>query len=125
MSAPRSVLFVDDDPDIRFIAEIALSRVGGLRTTVADSAEEARRQLAKELPDVVLLDVTMPECDGPTFLQELKSTPGMEDLRVIFITARTALDEVQGYLSLGAAGVLAKPFDPMTLSRRLGEMLGW
>ncbi len=125
MSEPRSVLFVDDDPDIRFIAEIALSHVGGLRTTVADSAADARRQLATSLPDVLLLDVTMPECDGPTFLKELKSKPGLEDLRVVFITARTALDEVQGYLSLGAAGVLAKPFDPMTLARRLGEMLGW
>jgi DNA-binding response OmpR family regulator len=121
----RSVLFVDDDPDIRFIAEIALGRVGGLHTRTAGSVAEARLALADSLPDVLLLDVTMPECDGPTFLEELRATPGREHLDVIFVTARTAIDEVQGYLALGASGVLAKPFDPMTLAGRVTAILGW
>lgn len=126
MTSARRVLLVDDDADIRFIAEIALARVGGLAVTLAGSADEARARLAEApLPDAVLLDVTMPVCDGPTFFAELRRDPRCDALPVIFLTARTTLEDVQGYLALGAAGVVAKPFDPMTLARQVGEILGW
>lgn len=126
MTSARRVLLVDDDADIRFIAEIALARVGGLAVTLADSADEARVQLAEDpLPDAVLLDVTMPICDGPTLFAELHAQARYASLPVIFLTARTTLEDVQGYLALGAAGVVAKPFDPMTLARQVGEILGW
>lgn len=124
--ASRRVLLVDDDADIRFIAEIALARVGGLAVALAASAEEARARLAADpLPDALLLDVTMPVCDGPTLFAELRKSARFDTLPVIFLTARTTLDDVQGYLALGAAGVVAKPFDPMTLARQVGEILGW
>ncbi|HRE88682.1 MAG TPA: response regulator [Myxococcota bacterium] len=126
MTSGRRVLLVDDDADIRFIAEIALARVGGLAVTLAGSADEARLRLAEDpLPDAVLLDVTMPVCDGPTLFAELRGIPRYGALPIIFLTARTTLEDVQGYLALGAAGVVAKPFDPMTLARQVGEILGW
>ena len=124
-TARRAVLLVDDDADIRFIAEIALARVGGLDVTLAGSAQEARAALAVAIPDAMLLDVTMPEVDGPTFFAELQRHPQYGSLPVVFLTARTTLEDVQSYLALGAAGVMAKPFDPMTLARQLGEILGW
>jgi len=123
----RHVLLVDDDPDIRYIAEIALGRVGGLRVTLAASAEDARRALAalEPLPDVVLLDVTMPVCDGPTYFRELRSDARFAALPIVFLTARTGIDDVQGYLDLGVDGVVSKPFDPMTLAKQLAAMLAW
>lgn len=122
----RRVLLVDDDADIRFIAEIALARVGGLGVVLAGSAAEARSLLAVDpLPDAVLLDVTMPFVDGPTLLAELRADPRYERLPVVFLTARTTLDDVQSYLGMGAAGVVAKPFDPMTLAKQVGEILAW
>lgn len=123
--AQRHVLLVDDDPDIRYIAEIALARVGGLAVSLAGSAAEARARLEGPLPDVLLLDVTMPLCDGPTFFRELRQDDRFAALPIIFLTARTSLDDVQGFLDMGVHGVVAKPFDPMTLAKQLGGMLGW
>jgi CheY-like chemotaxis protein len=123
--AQRHVLLVDDDPDIRYIAEIALARVGGLAVSLAGSAAEARVRLEGPLPDVLLLDVTMPLCDGPTFFRELRQDDRFAALPIIFLTARTSLDDVQGFLDMGVHGVVAKPFDPMTLAKQLGGMLGW
>ncbi|MBL8787897.1 MAG: response regulator [Deltaproteobacteria bacterium] len=123
--AQRHVLLVDDDPDIRYIAEIALARVGGLAVSLAGSAAEARVRLEGPLPDVLLLDVTMPLCDGPTFFRELRQDGRFAALPIIFLTARTSLDDVQGFLDMGVHGVVAKPFDPMTLAKQLGGMLGW
>lgn len=126
MTSPRRVLLVDDDADIRFIAEIALARVGGLAVTLAGSADEARMCLAEDpLPDALLLDVTMPVCDGPTLFAELRTQERFAPLPVVFLTARTTLEDVQSYLGLGASGVVAKPFDPMTLATQLREILGW
>lgn len=122
----RSVLLVDDDADIRFIAEIALGRLGGYAVKLAASAEAARTALASApLPDAVLLDVTMPVVDGPTFLLELRRDPTFAELPVIFMTARTSLEDVASYLAMGAAGVLAKPFDPIRLAKQVGEILAW
>lgn len=125
-SGARRVLLVDDDADIRFIAEIARARVGGLSVTLAGSADEARLLLAADpLPDALLLDVTMPVCDGPTFFAELQLDPRLAALPVVFLTARTTLEDVQSYLAIGARGVMAKPFDPMTLAKQVSEILGW
>ncbi len=122
----RSVLLVDDDADIRFIAEIALGRLGGLSVQLAPSAPAARTLLANQpLPDAMLLDVTMPFVDGPTFFQELRRDRTFDALPVIFMTARTSLEDVESYLAMGAAGVLAKPFDPMRLAQQVGEILAW
>lgn len=121
----RTVLLVDDDADIRFIAEIALARVGGFAVRLAGSAMEARQELEVVRPDALLLDVTMPEVDGPTFFSQLRAEPRWDTMPVVFLTARTSIEEVHHYLSLGAVGVLAKPFDPMTLAHRLREILDW
>lgn len=122
----RSVLLVDDDADIRFIAEIALGRIGGLSVQLAASAAAARDALTNApLPEVLLLDVTMPLVDGPTFFRELRNDRTFDALPVIFMTARTSLEDVESYLAMGAAGVVAKPFDPMRLAKQVGEILAW
>lgn len=126
MASPRRVLLVDDDADIRFIADIALGRIGGYEVSLAASVADARPRLEHApLPDALLLDVTMPVVSGPTFLEELRTDPRFDPLPVIFMTARTTLEDIESYLAMGAAGVVSKPFDPMSLARQLAEILAW
>ncbi|TNF26950.1 MAG: response regulator [Deltaproteobacteria bacterium] len=119
------MLLVDDDPDIRFIAEMSLGRIGGWEVTSAISGADALARLEAGLrPDVVLLDVSMPELDGYAVMERLRALPGCEALPVIFLTGKTREHEQERCLSLGARGLIDKPFDPMTLPALVREILG-
>jgi two-component system, OmpR family, response regulator len=113
------VLVVDDDPDIRRIAALSLERIGKFRVIVASSGQEAVEHAREEMPDLVLLDVSMPGTDGPATLRLLRALPGAERLPVIFFTATSSEAEVQRLVSLGAIGVVPKPFDVADLPRRV------
>ncbi len=118
----KNILVVDDDPDIRRIATLSLERVGGFRVALAASAEDALAQAALQLPDLVLLDVSMPGTDGPATLALLRAQPATERVPVIFFTATASADEVQRLCALGAAGVISKPFDLMALPARVRDI---
>ena len=120
---PRTVLLVDDEDDIRAVGQIALEDVGGWRTLLAGSGAEAVEMAVRERPDVVLLDVMMPGTDGPTTLALLRARPETAATPVIFLTAKVQKAEVARLLELGAKGVLAKPFDPMTLPDEVRRVL--
>lgn len=122
MSVPH-VLLVDDEPDIRRIARLALERIAGWRVTEAGSGPEAVALVETERPDAVLLDVMMPGQDGPQTLAALRALPDAPP--VVFLTAKVQSEELSRLGALDVAGVLAKPFDPMTLGRQLAEVLGW
>ena len=110
------VLIIDDDADIRSIARLSLSRVGGMDVIEAASGAEGVRKAQEEKPDVILLDMMMPAMDGLETLSALRSQPATAMTPVIFLTAKAVGDEVERMTTLGAAGVLIKPFDPRTLS---------
>ena len=110
------VLIIDDDADIRTIARLSLSRVGGMDVIEAASGVEGVRKAQEEKPDVILLDMMMPAMDGFETLSALRSQPATAMTPVIFLTAKAVGDEVERMTTLGAAGVLIKPFDPRTLS---------
>lgn len=109
------VLVVDDDADIRAIVRIALESIAGWAVSFASNGADALAMAARETPDVILLDVMMPDQDGPTTLAQLKANPRTRDIPVLFVTAKVRRDEVAALLALGARGVIAKPFDPMNL----------
>jgi two-component system, OmpR family, response regulator len=109
-----TVLMVDDDPSISRIAELVLSRVGGWKVTLAPSGKEALKALENFRPDVILLDVMMPEMDGPTTFSQIRDVHHI-DVPVIFMTAKVQRHEVDGYKAIGAAGVITKPFDAKSL----------
>jgi CheY-like chemotaxis protein len=115
------VLVVDDAPDIRMLAEMALATVGGMTVSVASGGQEGLDQLAAAPYDVVLLDVMMPHLDGPATLQRLRERG--DDTPVVFFTARVRPDDVQSYLDAGAIGTIEKPFDPMTLADQVRRLL--
>lgn len=119
----QRALLVDDDPDIRTIGRLSLANVGGLDVTLASSGLECLTLARETRPDVILLDVMMPELDGPTTLQRLRADPELSSIPVIFLTAKVQRQEIERYRQLGARGVISKPFDPMTLPDRVRALL--
>jgi two-component system, OmpR family, response regulator len=121
--SPR-VLLVDDAQDIRLIAQLSLERIGGWTVVPVASGEQALRAAADDGPfDAVLLDVMMPGMDGPTTLQQLRAGGLPVEARIVFLTAKAQTVDLQRLRALGAAGVIAKPFDPLALPRQLAELL--
>lgn len=115
----KTVLYVDDEPDIREVVQMSLALVDGLDVHTCDSGECALQLLPQIEPDMVLLDVMMPGMDGPSTLQKLRTMPGFAATPVIFMTAKAMPQEVARFRELGAVAVIAKPFDPM----RLGDQV--
>ena len=118
----QKILLVEDEPDIRAVAEIALEIVGGFSVRLCEDGAAALAALPDFAPDLIMLDVMMPGMDGPATLAELRKLPEGAAVPVIFMTAKVQQAEIDGYRKLGAAGVIAKPFDPMTLAERVREI---
>ncbi len=116
MAELRTVLYVEDDPDIQAVAQLALEAVGGFEVTVCNRGDQALLEAATHRPDIILLDVMMPGMDGPATLAALRADESLAGIPVVFVTAKVRASEVEHYKSLGALDVIAKPFDPMTLS---------
>ena len=120
----RKILAVEDEPDIRMVLELALREVGGYELRVCSSGPEALETAPEFDPDLVLLDVMMPEMDGPQVLAALREMPETRDTPIIFLTAKVQPQEVQRFRDLGARGVIAKPFDPMSLAEEVERVWG-
>ncbi len=116
MSELERVMFVDDDPAIRDLIDVALCTVGGLSAQGYASGEEAVSAAQGFAPQLLLLDVMMPDMDGPMTMAALKSIEGLEEAPAVFLTAKVHGKEVERLMGLGAVRVLPKPFDPMTLA---------
>ena len=110
------ILYVDDESDIREVVELSLSLDPDLVLQGCGSGEEALAVAAEWQPDIILLDVMMPVMDGPATLVQLRNNATTANIPVIFMTARAQAREVDHFRSLGAIGVIPKPFDPMTLA---------
>jgi CheY-like chemotaxis protein len=122
----RRVLVVDDEEAIREIAALSMQAVGGHDVVTASSGSEAVRLALAAPPDVILLDVMMPEVDGATTVQHLQRDERTRGIHVILLTAKVhAKDTARLGRISGVAGIIAKPFDPMVLPRQVAEILGW
>lgn len=118
----QKVLIVDDDPNIRMIAQTSLECLTEWTIVMATNGSEALVVAAKEQPDVILMDMRMPGMDGLTALSKLREQPETISTPVIFLTANVQTQEVQAYIKDGAKGVISKPFDPMTLPSEIMAM---
>jgi CheY-like chemotaxis protein len=117
------ILLVDDEPDIREVLDVSLGLDPEFKIRACASGADALATAADWSPALILLDVMMPLMDGPTTLANLRKNPRTANIPVIFLTARTQTDEIEQYISLGAQGVLSKPFDPMTLAASVRDYL--
>jgi CheY-like chemotaxis protein len=112
----NKILYVEDEPDIQTVAKLALEAIGGFDVKICSSGQAALAEVEGFAPDVILLDVMMPGMDGPTTLKALREREAVRATPIIFMTAKVQPQEVAQYKALGALDVIAKPFDPMTLS---------
>ncbi|OCC06694.1 hypothetical protein BA190_00190 [Labrys sp. WJW] len=120
---PTKILYVDDEDDIREIAQISLELEPQFEVRSSASGCKALVDAAEWQPDLVLLDVMMPGMDGPETLRQLAASSRTASIPVAFVTARTQTHEVVQYRAMGAIGVVAKPFDPMTLAKDVKRLL--
>lgn len=112
----KSVLCIDDDPDILEITKMCLETVGGLTVTCCNSGTEGVTRARQIKPDLIMVDMMMPDMDGSATLREIRKYAELGRTPVVFMTARIQPAEVAEYLNMGAAAVVAKPFDPMNIS---------
>ena len=117
-------LVIDDEEDVRYVARLSLGRVGGMDVAEATSGEEGIARARSERPDFILLDMMMPGMDGAATFRALNADAATADIPVVFLTAKAMASEVQRLKTLGARGVILKPFDPMTLADEIRAILG-
>jgi two-component system OmpR family response regulator len=120
----QKILLVDDDPNIQMIAQMGLEDRPEWKVCLASSGMEALEKFADEKPDLVLLDMMMPGMDGVTTLLKIQEQSSNSKVPVIFMTAKVQKHEIEKYLTTGVAGIIAKPFDPMTLTQSIIDIIG-
>ena len=123
MSGPRRLLVVDDEDDLRDVIQMSLELRDGWSVMTASSGASAIELARHEQPDAILLDMMMPEMDGPETLRRLHADVSTSRIPVVFLTAKVQPGEVAG--PPGSAGLIRKPFDPMRLADDVAAVLGW
>ena len=115
----QRILLADDEPDILEVSRIALETVGGFEVAVCSSGAELLQRLQGFCPDLIIIDVMMPDMAGPEVLTKVRQVPGFGETPVIFLTGMIHGNELKKLRDSGAADVILKPFDPMTLADRI------
>jgi len=116
------IAYVEDEPDIRELTDITLSSLGGFEVATYESGAVALESLPGFSPDLILLDVMMPEMDGKELFARLQDLPETKHMPIIFMTAKALVSEKNELNDLGAIGVISKPYDPMVLSDKIREI---
>ena len=116
------IFCIEDEPDIRAIAKLALEMVGGMTVETCKSGRDALDKVAAIAPDLILLDVMMPGMDSPTTFGALREMPEARNIPIVFMTAKVQSSEVERYIQMGAIGVISKPFDPMALATTVKDL---
>ena len=123
--ATKRILLIDDEVDIHRIAQVGLMMEAGWELLTAQSSDKGFEIACSEHPDAILLDVMMPERDGMATLKLLQATPSAQAIPIIFMTAKAQAADRRQLYTLGARGVITKPFDPITLASQISGFLGW
>lgn len=121
----KKVLLIEDEDDIREIASLSLESVAGWKVECASSGVDGISMAKSFRPDAILLDVMMPDMDGPSTLENLRKDGQTQSIPVIFMTAKVQAMDRQKLSQLGAQGIISKPFDPVQLADEVSRILGW
>jgi two-component system OmpR family response regulator len=113
----RRILLVDDQRVMRSIAELSLGKLGGFILRICASGEEALETAVEFAPDLLMLDMNMPQLNGVQTLEQLRAL-GIT-APVVFFTVKVEAPDIERFNGLGALGVIAKPFDPLKLPAQL------
>lgn len=121
----KRILVIDDEDGVREIIQFSLEAAAGYSVLTATSGSEGLAKAAAEQPDAILLDVMMPDMDGPETFGKLQANAATAEIPTIFLTAKAQISEQQQFIDLGVAGVLTKPFKPQHLANQIAEILNW
>jgi len=125
MGVTKRILVIDDEDDIREVAQVGLEMVANWQVITASSGAEGVAQAKAQQPDAILLDVMMPDMDGPTTFRKLQSDPATQHIPVLLLTAKVQSADRRQFADLGVKGVIAKPFDPLKLPEEMTRLLDW
>lgn len=121
----RHLLLIDDEDDIREVASLSLEATQGWTVTTANGGATGIALAGTCAPDAILLDVMMPDMDGPSTFRALQSNEATKSIPVVFLTAKVQAADRAQFMRLGVRGIIAKPFDPLTLGEQISELLSW
>ena len=119
----QRILLADDEPDILEISRIALESVGGFEVSVCSSGEKLLERLSGFQPDLIIVDVLMPDMTGPEVFEEIRRRPEFDEVPVIYLTGVIQEEDLEDLRKTGVADIILKPFDPMTLADRINGVL--
>ena len=123
--ATKHILLIDDEEDIREVAQISLEMMAGWQVSLASSGQEGIQKAKEKSPDAILLDVMMPEIDGIETFKQLQADPKLQEIPVIFLTAKVQASDKLKFQEIGVTGYISKPFDPVTLANEVAKKMGW
>ena len=121
----KCVLVVDDEVSIQKVVSLSLKMEAHWQVITASSGKEGIAQAEQYQPDAILLDVMMPEFDGIATFESLKNNPATVNIPVVLLTAKTRTAEKNLFQKIGVAGVITKPFTPLSLASDIAKLLNW
>jgi two-component system, OmpR family, alkaline phosphatase synthesis response regulator PhoP len=119
----KTIVLIDDEEDIREVAALTLETMGDFKVFAAANGFDGVELVAAVQPDAVLLDVMMPDIDGPTTLGLIREREVTREIPVIFMTAKVQASDRRSLSSMGVSGIISKPFDPMNLAAEVDDIL--
>lgn len=122
MKELKKILYAEDEPDVRTVVEMTIETMSNYELKTCNNGKELIEYVNEYSPDLILLDVMMPEMDGPTTFKQLQANDSMKNIPVIFMTAKAQVHEVEIFKEIGAVGVIIKPFDPMSLCSEIEQI---
>lgn len=125
VNQPKTVLVVDDEGGVREIIKFSLEAIAGWQVITADCGEAGINQAVQAQPDAIILDVMMPNMDGPTTFKNLQANAETKNIPTILLTAKAQASERQELMAIGVTGVLTKPFLPIDLIEAIKKLLNW
>lgn len=122
MTELKKILYAEDEPDVQTIVELTVQTMSDYEIKVCNNGKKLLECVEEYSPDLILLDVMMPEMDGPTTFKNLQANENTKKIPVIFMTAKAQVHEIEIFKELGALGIITKPFDPMDLCNEIEQI---
>lgn len=121
----KRVLIIDDEETIQTVVQFGIKLAAGWEVLTASSGLKGIQTAQTEQPDVILLDVMMPDMDGIATFKELQACPEIQQIPVILLTAKAQTADKRQFNDLGVSGVITKPFNSLDLPEQISRILHW
>lgn len=122
MTELNKILYAEDEPDVQTVVEMTIQTMSNYQIKICENGKKLLESIDEYFPDLILLDVMMPEMDGPTTFKYLQENENTKKIPVIFMTAKAQVHEIEKFKEIGVVGIITKPFDPLTLCDEIQEI---